>query len=47
MFQHRFEPKAQIEYEESFNWYSERSEQAAINFVESVEESIALICSQP
>ena len=47
MYRHRLDPKAQEEYEDSFNWYSDRSEVAALNFVESVEEATRLIFETP
>jgi toxin ParE1/3/4 len=47
MYQYILEPEAQVKYEEAFNWYSERSQKAALNFVESIEEALELICTQP
>jgi hypothetical protein len=38
MYQYLFEPKAQNEYEESFNWYAQRSLRAALNFIESIDK---------
>jgi plasmid stabilization system protein ParE len=41
------EPKAQQEYENSIEWYSERSETATLNFIDTIESTIAIICSNP
>jgi plasmid stabilization system protein ParE len=38
---------AQQDYEESLQWYMERSEQAAINFVTVVDHALQLICDYP
>lgn len=38
---------AQDDYEASLKWYLERSEQAAVNFVEAVEDAFRLICENP
>ncbi len=47
MYNHIFEPKAQKEYEDSIEWYCERNLEAAIKFIDSVDELIALICHNP
>jgi toxin ParE1/3/4 len=47
MYEHIFEPKAQREYEQSIKWYSERSQNATLNFIKSVDQAIELICDQP
>jgi len=47
MYQHLLEPKAQTEYEESIEFYAERSEQATLNFIEIVEQTIEQICNKP
>jgi plasmid stabilization system protein ParE len=47
MYNHIFEPKAQKEYEDSIEWYSARSLVAAVKFIDSVDELIALICYKP
>jgi len=39
--------EAQIDYEESLQWYAVRSGPAAINFVKAVETALNLICSNP
>lgn len=47
MYQHLLDPKAQTEYEESIEFYAERSEQATLNFIEIVEQTIEQICKKP
>ena len=43
MYQYLLEPKAQKEYEESIEFYAERSEKATLNFIYLVEQAINLI----
>lgn len=38
---------AQNEYEISLNWYVERSEKAAGNFIKAVDTTLQLICDHP
>lgn len=47
MYNYLVEPKAQKEYDESIEWYSERSELAAINFIKSVDAALLLITKKP
>jgi plasmid stabilization system protein ParE len=47
MYKHLIQPKAQKEYEKSVKWYAERSEQATINFINTIELQIGQICRQP
>ena len=42
-----YEPVALKEYKEAVEWYEERSETAAINFVNEVNEKIKSICTFP
>lgn len=42
-----FEPLALSEYKDAVLWYLVRSEKAAINFVQAVNERIVAICSNP
>lgn len=39
--------EAQQDYEESLNWYAERSLQAAEKFVITIESALQLICLNP
>lgn len=47
MYQYLLEPKAQTEYEESIEFYAERSLEATLNFINIVEQTIELICKKP
>ncbi len=47
MYNYLIEPRAQKEYEESINWYSERSELATLNFIKSVEATLIKITKRP
>jgi plasmid stabilization system protein ParE len=47
VYQYLLEPKAQKEYEESIEFYAERSEKATLNFIYLVEQAINLICKNP
>lgn len=38
---------AQLDYEEAVQWYIERSEQAAENFVIAIDRALQLICDYP
>ena len=38
---------AQIEYEESIQWYAARSGPAAVNFIKAVDAALLLICANP
>lgn len=38
---------AQIDFEESLQWYAVRSGAAAINFIKAVEAAMHLICASP
>ncbi len=46
-FDYIFHEKAQLEYETSVLWYSQRSLKTAKNFVLEVDSSIDLICKFP
>lgn len=35
----RYFPVARIEFDEAFFWYAQRSEKAALDFVEAIDES--------
>ncbi len=39
--------KAQVDYETSVQWYAQRSETAAENFVRAVDGALRLICDYP
>lgn len=47
MYHHILDPKAEEEYEQSIEFYSEKSEKATINFIDTIDQSIALICKNP
>ena len=47
MYNYILEPKAQEEYETAIDWYSDKSELITLNFIESVDKTLELICSQP
>ena len=47
MYQYLLDPKAQTEYEESIEFYAERSEQATLKFIEIVEQTIEQLCKKP
>ncbi len=47
MYQYILEPRAQAEYENAIEWYTERSEQATLKFIESIDSTLNLICKQP
>ncbi|MBK8522602.1 MAG: type II toxin-antitoxin system RelE/ParE family toxin [Ferruginibacter sp.] len=38
---------AQIDYEESLQWYTVRSGTAAVNFIKAMEAAMNLICANP
>lgn len=38
---------AQIDYEDSLQWYAIRSNQAAMNFIKAVDVALQLICANP
>lgn len=38
---------AQNDYETSLQWYEERSEQAADNFIKAINDALVLICENP
>jgi plasmid stabilization system protein ParE len=40
-------PGAENDFEESFDWYFERSEEAAIAFSDEVEAALAVIATDP
>jgi plasmid stabilization system protein ParE len=46
-FDYLFLETAQKEYEEAIEWYQQRSQSAAENFVLSVQETLELICNNP
>ena len=47
MYNYLVEPRAQKEYEESIEWYSERSELAALNFIKNVDAALLQITKKP
>lgn len=47
MYSYILEPKAQQEYEDSIEWYTERSEAATLNFIETIESTITVIFQNP
>lgn len=47
MYQYTLESRAQEEYEKSLDWYAERSEQAAINFIKIIDTLLDSICKHP
>ncbi|MCB0508774.1 MAG: type II toxin-antitoxin system RelE/ParE family toxin [Chitinophagales bacterium] len=47
MYKYLLEPKAQIEFEESVEYYLQRSEQATLNFINAIEQTITQIRSSP
>ena len=46
-YYHVFEPRAQLEYEDTILWYDERSEQARKNFQLEIDEKLREICRHP
>ena len=46
-YQYILHETAQEEYEEALQWYMERSEQAAENFIIAVDRSLQMICDHP
>jgi plasmid stabilization system protein ParE len=46
-YQHFFNPRAAVEYENAFNWYEEKSVIAADNLIIAVQEAISDICNYP
>src|SRR6185437_7061463 len=46
-FSYVFHLQAQQDYEESLNWYLEKSQRAAAGFVDAVNGSITQICAYP
>ena len=46
-YKHIFEPAALDEYSAALEWYYERSENAAMNFVKEVKDKIKEVCSDP
>jgi plasmid stabilization system protein ParE len=46
-YQYHFLEAAQLEYEEAVEWYLQRSPKAANGFINSVEETLKLICNNP
>jgi plasmid stabilization system protein ParE len=47
MYNHIYEPQAQQEFDQSTEWYKERSLVAANNFINNVDELVELICQNP
>lgn len=39
--------EAQVDYEESLQWYAVRSGRAAVNFIKAVDTALHLICANP
>jgi len=46
-FQYILLAEAQKDYEDSLLWYLERSEKAAQNFVNAIDNALKIICSDP
>ena len=46
-YTHVFEPAAIGEYVAALEWYNERSETAAKNFIKEIKEKIKDVCSDP
>ena len=46
-YQYHFLEVAQLEYEAAVDWYLQRSPKAANGFINSVEETLKLICNTP
>ncbi len=42
-----FLPGARRDFDESFDWYAERSKQAAVRFVNAIDISLAAIAANP
>jgi plasmid stabilization system protein ParE len=42
-----FLPEAQRDFDDSFDWYAERSPQAALRFANAVDEVLTRIATQP
>ncbi len=42
-----FHPAAQQDYEDALRWYTERSMQAAENFIVAIDYALSLICEHP
>jgi plasmid stabilization system protein ParE len=40
-------PGARRDFDESFDWYAERSKQAALHFVNAVDTALAVIATDP
>jgi plasmid stabilization system protein ParE len=47
IYRYILHPIAQREYGKSVEWYLERSEKAANNFVKAVEKRFGIICKDP
>ncbi len=47
MYLYIFQPKAQMEYEDSIIWYAKRSIVAAENFIKEIDVTLEKICSFP
>lgn len=46
-YSYLFHESAQEDYEEALQWYLERSEKAALNFVTAIDTTIQKICDHP
>ncbi|MGW8257037.1 MAG: type II toxin-antitoxin system RelE/ParE family toxin [Thermoguttaceae bacterium] len=40
-------PGARRDFDESFDWYAERSKQAAVRFVNAVDQALTIIAADP
>ena len=47
IYNHIYEPRALLEYEEAVLWYRERSKQASENFELAINEKLHEICMNP
>ena len=46
-YSYQLHERAQQDYEEALQWYVQRSQRAAENFVVAVDNALALICEHP
>ena len=46
-YKHIFEPKALDEFASAVEWYKERSESSAVDFVKEINEKLKEVCSDP
>lgn len=46
-YHYSFQEVAQEDYENALQWYKERSEQAARNFIIDIDKALKIICENP